>query len=94
MARGKAITKEEERRFTISGDNRGLARPFKPITCQKGSCKECQIYLDWQKRGDILVVCAWCGEELGRKPGLGQSGISHGICLDCQEKYFPKTARR
>ncbi|GAI26457.1 unnamed protein product, partial [marine sediment metagenome] len=28
-------------------------------------------------------------KELGRKPGLGQSGVSHGICPECTEKYFP-----
>jgi hypothetical protein len=28
-------------------NNKGLPCPFKPIICQEGFCKECQIYLDW-----------------------------------------------
>ena len=79
--------------FRISGDNKGLVCPFKPITCQEGACKECGIYLDWQKRGEIMLVCAWCGREIDRKPGLGQSGVSHGCCDECQRKYFPQTVR-
>lgn len=33
----------------------------------------------------ILVVCAWCGEVMGYKPGEGVAGASHGICPDCEE---------
>lgn len=40
----------------------------------------------------MLVVCAWCGRVLGTKPSLGQSGVSHGICLDCEKKYFAEKA--
>ena len=82
---------EQERRFSISGNNKGLWCPFKPIFCQEGHCLECQIYLDWlQKRGEMAVICAWCGKEIGRKPGLGETGISHGICDECEQKCFPE----
>mgnify|MGYP001062042900 CR=1 FL=1 len=29
----------------------------------------------------ITVVCAWCGQEIGRKEG--GEGISHGLCEEC-----------
>lgn len=72
--------------FTISANNKGLACPFKLILCQKGYCRECQIYLDWQEREEIVVICAWCGNVMGKKPGLGQTGISHGMCDECLQK--------
>ena len=80
---------KETRLFCISGGNKGLLCPFKLTICQEGFCHECQIYLDWQKLEEIMVVCAWCGKKLGRKNGVGQSGVSHGICLECQQKRFP-----
>jgi len=86
---GKDMAKQE-RIFKISWDNKGLMCPFKAIVCQEGYCKTCQIYLDRQKRGEIVVVCAWCGKGLGTKPGLGQSGVSHGICPECEKKHFPE----
>lgn len=30
----------------------------------------------------MKIICAWCKRKLGDKPG---SGISHGICNECQE---------
>jgi len=82
---------KQERIFTPSGNNKGLMCPFKPTLCQEeGSCKECQIYLDWQKGGEFVVICAWCGKVLDRKPGLGQTGVSHGICPKCKRKHFPE----
>ncbi len=77
----------KERIFQISGDNKGLPCLFKQITCQGGCCEACLIYLDWRKQGEIIVICAWCGKEMGRKPGLGQTGVSHGICPECQQKW-------
>jgi len=80
----------QARVFSISGNNKGLWCPFKPIFCQEGYCEECQVYLDWlQERGEVAVICAWCGKEMGRKPGLGETGISHSICPECMQKYFP-----
>ena len=79
---------EEKTIFSISENNKGLPCPFKQINCENGKCERCQIYLDWQKRGEMLVICAWCGVEVDRKPGLGKSGVSHGICLECNKKHF------
>jgi len=79
-----------ERVFSIAGDNKGLLCPFKPGLCQSGHCEDCQIYLDWQELGEILVICALCGKEIAKQSGLGQSGVSRGICPECWERYFAK----
>jgi len=34
----------------------------------------------------LLRVCAWCGKEMGRKPGP-ENEITHGACPECV-KYF------
>lgn len=78
----------EKRVFSISGDNKGFPCPFKSGVCQNGYCEECQIYLDWQELGEILVICALCGKEIAKQSGIGQSGISRGMCSECGEKYF------
>jgi len=46
---------------TMSGNNKGLLCPFKPITCQEGRCRECQIYLDWRKRDSAASSRALTG---------------------------------
>jgi len=33
----------------------------------------------------ITITCAWCGRDMGTKPGHGTEGISHGICAACKE---------
>lgn len=38
-----------QRTFSLSGNNKGLWCPFKPALCQEGYCRECRVYLDWQK---------------------------------------------
>ena len=81
---------EQQRIFTISGNNKGLLCPFKQVVCQVGYCEKCRIYLDWQKKGEIVVICGWCGKFLGTKLGLGRSGVSHGICSECLERNFPE----
>ena len=40
---------KQERILRISENNKGLMCPFKPILCEEGYCRECQIYLDWLK---------------------------------------------
>ncbi|MBI2446467.1 MAG: hypothetical protein HYV51_01445 [Parcubacteria group bacterium] len=35
------------------------------------------------------IICAWCKKEIGTKEGLKEGKISHSICQDCKEKYFP-----
>ncbi len=44
--------------FYASGNNWGLRCPFEPIICRTGYCEKCQIYHDWQKLGEMLIVCA------------------------------------
>lgn len=73
--------------FSIEGDNRGLSCPFKAMVCGEGYCSKCQVYSDWEKLGEMLVVCSWCGKAMYTKPGLGQVGVSHGLCSECQRKY-------
>ena len=38
----------------------------------------------------MKVICAWCGKDMGEKDGKGVEGVSHGICEDCVNKYFPE----
>ena len=33
----------------------------------------------------MQVYCAWGGGDMGRKPGDGLTGTSHGICHECYE---------
>ena len=84
------IMPDEKRKFTLPGDNRGLLCPFERIVCEEGDCRICKIYADWQKKGEILVICAWCSKVLEIKPAYGNPGVSHGLCPECQEKHFPK----
>jgi len=81
---------EQQRIFTISGNNKCLLCPFISNLCNEGYCEGCQIYLDWQKKGEFIVICAWCGDFMGTKPDLGNKGVSHGICSECKAKYFPR----
>jgi hypothetical protein len=32
----------------------------------------------------MMIICAWCGRALGKKPGAGDQ-VSHGICPDCRD---------
>jgi len=44
--------------------------------------------------GEIVIICAWCGKEMRRERGLGESIASHGICPECMQKNFPGTLTR
>ena len=82
----------QEGLFRDSGNNIGLACPFKPIICEVGRCEQCPIYLDWQKLGELIHICAWCSKVKSRNANpFGQPVVSGGICLECQQKYFPET---
>ena len=83
---------EQERIFTLSGDNKGLVCPFKAIVCPGGYCLQCPIYLDWQKLGEVVVICAWCGKvtDRYRNPTVGRPVVSHGICRRCVQRHFAK----
>lgn len=83
---------EQQRIFTLSGNNKGLLCPFILSLCEASCCEGCQIYLDWQKKGEFVVICAWCNKVLGTKPGLGNKGVSHGICPECAQEHFPQLA--
>ncbi|MBA7619253.1 hypothetical protein ES703_26590 [subsurface metagenome] len=82
---------KQEGLFRVAGNNGGLACPFEPIVCRRKYCDDCEIYHDWQKLGEIVVICAWCSQVIDRKPGFGRPVVSHGICRECHQKYFPKT---
>lgn len=81
-----AMINIKERIFRISGDNRGLVCLFKPIVCESGCCSECPIYLDWQERGEKVVMCGRCGEVMRRNPDFGRSVLLLGICDDCEQE--------
>ncbi len=80
---------KQEGLFRVSGNNWGLVCPFSEIVCQRGYCHLCETYLDWEKSGEIVTICAWCSKVISRKPR--RAVVSHGICLECKQKYFPET---
>ena len=80
---------KQEGLFKVSGNNWGLACPFEPIVCRRGYCDFCETYHEWQKLGEIVVICAWCSKVKDKKPNIfGRPVVSHGMCPDCKEKYF------
>jgi len=77
---------KQERIFSISRNNKGLPCPFKPILCQEGYCKECQIYLKQgvlsYTRGGRMKTSWVCDEE-----GLICSACGKDIYhCECEEK--------
>ena len=42
----------------------------------------------------MKVVCAWCKKDLGEKEPLKDKSITHGICPECEAKYFPEQGGR
>ena len=34
----------------------------------------------------LTIVCAWCYKPMGTKDGLGTTGVTHSICLQCAGK--------
>ena len=36
----------------------------------------------------LLSICAWCGLYLGYKDGQGQTGLSHGLCGECEKVWM------
>ncbi|MHB0874424.1 MAG: hypothetical protein ACYC5O_00115 [Anaerolineae bacterium] len=41
-----------------------------------------------EQTSDLVISCAWCGKELGSRPGAGVSGHSHGMCPRCAETFI------
>ncbi|GAI77461.1 unnamed protein product [marine sediment metagenome] len=73
--------------FELSGNNKGLMCPFKPTTlCQEGYCSECQIYLDWQKLKEKVVICGSCGKVMYRISDFGRSVLFLGLCDECDKE--------
>ncbi len=52
-----------------------------------------RFYDEELSRGEIVVMCAWCGKEMHRNLSRGQLVVSHGICPECKQKYFSETTR-
>jgi len=38
----------------------------------------------------MIIKCAWCGKYMGEKPPYEDKSVTHTICAECREKYFPK----
>ena len=36
----------------------------------------------------IKRICQFCKRQFGTKKGFGQSGVSHGICPECEMPVF------
>jgi hypothetical protein len=34
---------------------------------------------------ELIIVCAWCDTETGRKDGKGESGYTSTICPECKD---------
>jgi hypothetical protein len=37
----------------------------------------------------MKTICAWCNKEISADSGQADGMISHGICLECQDYFFP-----
>ena len=61
------------------------------ITMRRTASLIPQWLQDWEKeQAEIVVICGWCSKEMGRKPGLGERRMSHSLCDECKQKYFPE----
>lgn len=38
------------------------------------------------------IICAWCGEYIGKKIPIEDNSESPGICQDCLNENFPDKA--
>lgn len=34
----------------------------------------------------MKIICAWCQADLGEKPPLADSSVTHGMCANCEKK--------
>lgn len=37
----------------------------------------------------MLIFCSWCKKFMGEKEPKWDKIISHGLCPDCEKKFFP-----
>ena len=42
----------------------------------------------------MITICAWCNKELSADSGQPDGLVSHGICLECQDYFFPPQGSR
>ena len=49
-------------------------------------CKDCPKHNKECMTTRIMTVCSYCHKVMGFKDGLGMSGISRGICEECNSK--------
>jgi len=36
----------------------------------------------------VIILCAWCGKNLGEKEPLEDKSITHGICKECKKQLL------
>ena len=77
---------KQEGLYRVSGNNGGLACPFKPVVCPGGHCLQCQIYLDWQKLEEKVVICLGCGKVIRRNPDFGRPVLFQALCDECDKE--------
>ena len=39
-----------------------------------------------ERMGMLCRTCAWRNRHMGYKDGQGQTGVTHGLCIDCARK--------
>lgn len=84
----------------------GFLSPFEPLpdgeiyVLDRSNSSNSSNYLHGDKHPifhsgvkDVKTICAWCDKVM--KEGETVDGkSSHGICLECLEKFYPKSYRR
>lgn len=59
-------------------------------------CKDCGTELAHNelllcsicKKTTVIEQCAWCKKILGKHKVESNGGVTHGICKECNKKYF------
>jgi len=77
---------KQEGLFRVAGNNWGLSCPFEPIVCRRGYCDFCEIYDDWQKLGEKVVICGSCGKVMYRISDFGRPVLFIGLCDECDKE--------
>ena len=79
---------------SISGSDAGdsQAQPT-PIPASNSAGVE-GFVLELPFTGRMIVMCAWCREEMGRQRCLQEFDglVSHTICQRCQDRIFSREA--
>jgi len=40
----------------------------------------------------MIIICAWCQENLGEKEPMENKNITHGMCEKCKKQYDTEIA--